>query len=195
MKSHWPDVRELLGLLGYILKSYDQNGLDLYFTSSNKSYSKVRTSSNLLAIFDQKQPHGKLDMSERLGSIVSEYQRRLNKQHTKNSLRAKIGQEETRPLSLYVFTDGTWQPDCDVASVIRSMVDSLDQHNLLRTQVGIQFIRFGNRPEGIERLTALDTGLKLNKYVFPKPDTWRNPPITGLISDFQCQGYCRYRAV
>lgn len=166
MEKYWSDVRALLDLLAYIVKTYDPNGIDLHFTSSAQKYVGVKSTTDLLEIFDRysNRPRGSWDMSDRLSSIVSEYQKDLATINTSKTFVPKLLQQKVRPLSLYVLTDAVWQPACDVSPVIESLVSTLKKYDRHKQQVGIQFIRFGSRPEGIKRLEDLDM-LKLNSDI------------------------------
>lgn len=164
MNEHWTDVRELLDLLGYIVKHYDDNGVDIYFTNSSSKHGSVKTTTELLRVFDLYAPYGVHDMSARLWSIVADYQEDLRKLHASRSRLSRLSLRRVRPLSLYVLTDAVWQPVCDVSPVITSLVGSLTDLNLHKKQVGIQFIRFGHSSVGIERLEVLDR-LKQKGYV------------------------------
>ena len=166
MDPYWSNARELLGLLCYLVKRADPNGVDLHFTSPAKHCCRIKSTTDVLKIFDQNKPRpqGHCDMNFHLSSIVNEYQRTLANVPVSRSIFGKTRSQETRPLSLYVFTDAVWQPRCDVASVIRSLVITLNQKNLLKNKAGIQFIRFGNSLEGRKRLEELDN-LMLSGYV------------------------------
>ncbi|KAL8793424.1 MAG: hypothetical protein Q9195_004010 [Heterodermia aff. obscurata] len=164
MIPHWSDARELLGLLFYLVKRADPDGVDLHFTSPAKHYYRIKTTTDVLELFDQNKPRaqGYCDMSFELSSIVSEYQRTLSNRHAPRSIFGKIRSQETRRLSVYTFTDAVWQPRCDVAPVIRSLVKTLNEENLLKQQAGIQFIRFGDSQEGTKRLDDLDNLVSSN---------------------------------
>ena len=166
MKPYWSNARELLWLLFYLVKRADPNGVDLHFTSPAKHYYRIKTTTDALEIFDQNIPRSQslCDMSFDLSSIVTEYQRNLAKIHARRSIFDRIRCKETYPLSLYVFTDAVWQPRCDVAPVIRSLVNTLNQQNLLKQQAGIQFLRFGDSHECEKWLQDLDN-LMSNNYV------------------------------
>lgn len=158
MTPYWSKARELLGLLSYLVKRADPDGVDLHFTSSSKNYYQIKSTTKVLEIFDQNKPRsqGLCDMSSGLSLIVNKYQKTLTKMHAPRSIFGKIRSQETRPLSIYTFTDGFWQPKCDVAHVIRSLVKTLNEENLLKQQAGIEFIRFGNSQDGKKWLNDLD---------------------------------------
>ena len=166
MKPYWSNARELLGLLVYLVKRDDPNGVDLHFTSPTKHYYQIKRTKDVLEKFDQNRPRsqGHCDMNFNLSYIVNEYQRNLAKIPVSRSIFSKTRFQERRPLSLYTFTDAVWQQRCNVAPVIKSLVNTLNQQNLLRRQAGIQFIRFGNSQEGEKRLQDLDN-LMLSGYV------------------------------
>ena len=167
MIQYWSAARSLLDLLGYLVKQYDNDGLDIYFTCPFKKYSKIKTTTRLLEIFDRHKPHGHGKMSDMhaiLSRIIVPYQEEIRKMRNRRSFWPKLkAKETTLPLSLYIFTDAVWQPVCDVTDVITSLVDTLKEQNLHKQQVGLQFIRFGNQAAGVSRLERLDK-LKLNRF-------------------------------
>ena len=161
MKEYWREVRSLLDLLGYLVKTRDPNGVDLYFTCPGRKYLKIKTTTELLEAFDRNQPNGSSNMSATLSSIVRDYQIELAKSHTSKSMLAKLKPKAVRPLSLYVFTDAIWQPVCEVEPVVISLVNAIKKKNGLKTEAGIQFIRFGDDPRCQSRLVQLDR-MKVN---------------------------------
>ena len=155
MFNYWREAREVLDLLGALVKKYHSNGVDIYFTTPFKKDLKVKKTTHLLEIFDKNRPserHDVSDMSARLSEIVIEYQKDLTGKRWHIPGRPR----NARPLTLYVFTDAVWQPVCDVEAVIKSLVNTLKQQNLHKQQVGIQFIQFGNEPWCTKRLRELD---------------------------------------
>lgn len=68
-------------------------------------------------------------------------------------------------MSLYVLTDGIWKPPADASTSIRSLVKELQELGFGKAQVAIQFIRFGEDPDALRRLEALDDNLDLAMYV------------------------------
>ena len=160
MKEHWDDVIDLFSVFAYIAKRLDDNGLEMYFTVSEHKQTFKRTSpavSHLKAM----RPSTSSNIDIRLGSILGKYQAALERQ------RERTGsfwprEKHVKPLSLYVFTDAAW-PGCDAVAPVEAMIEKLKYLMLPKEQVGIQFIRFGNNPIGIERLKYLDSGLR-KKY-------------------------------
>lgn len=149
----------MLDVLGYIVKDKDPNGVDLYFTCPFKKFSKIKRSSQLIELFDRHKPTSDdslSDMNASLSEAIADYQYNLAHKRERRSISTLMRLQKVRKLSLYIFTDAVWYPRCDVSPVIKSLVDTLIKQNLPKQQIGIQFVRFGDYPEGITRLERLD---------------------------------------
>ena len=160
MKEHWDDVISFFSVFAYFAKKLDNNGLDMYFTvSASKKHFKDTTPavSYLKSIRHSAYPN--IDI--RLDRILREYQNDLERpqERKKSVFRLKT---KVKPLSLYVLTDAAWY-GCDAIAPIEAMIEKQRQLMLPKEQVGIQFVRFGNSPTGIDRLEYLDSGLR-KKY-------------------------------
>ncbi len=161
MGRHWKEVCEIFEHLAYMVKYTNPNNIKLLFTMSSDKH-KSRHTAPLLNVLDGKMPQGDSNIRSPLSEVLKEYQARLKGQKTSGWLRRRQPPGQVRRQTLYVFTDGIWQPDCDVTEIIKHLVDCLEEHKLYREQFGIQFIRFGEDPEGIKRLEHLDSRLKLS---------------------------------
>ena len=157
MGAHWLQVKRVFGLLSYMVRDCDPNGLDLYFTNTSKTF-KSSNMSTLMGELDRRTPKGLPDMRSRFGDIVEKYRSKFGKRKLKSLFR----ESDPRKLSLYVLTDAVWQPKIDLTTPIRTLVSSLEDHKLTNKQIGIQFIRFGNNTDSIQRLQKLDSGLELS---------------------------------
>lgn len=135
----------------------DKDGLDLYFTISNVTQTKVKKTSKLLPIVEVNKQRGNstTDINFRLTKILNEY--------TSNLERKRWYQSEPKPLSLYILTDGMWEDECNAIEPIRNAVRTLEDLRKDERQIGIQFISFGNDPAGLRRMEHLDDGLNLPK--------------------------------
>ena len=159
MDAHWTQVKRVFGLLSYMVRDCDPNGLDLYFTDTPKPL-KSRNMNTLMRELGTRTPKGLPDMRSRFGDIIERYQNKFGKRRLSSFFR----ESAPRKLSLYVLTDAVWQPKIDLTTTVKTLVRSLEEHKLNNNQIGIQFIRFGNDPDGIKRLQnldTLDTGLNL----------------------------------
>ena len=165
MKSHRGEVRDLFALLGYMVKSKDPDGIELHFTTSSERKDKAKNTGQLLRTLDTVSYFGKSNIRLQLGEILQDYHTKLRDQNPPRSL-LNIVRSRRRPRrqTVYIFTDGVWQPECDPSEMIEKLVKSLEQNSMEREQFGIQFIRFGNSREGKVRLDRLDSGLGLSMY-------------------------------
>jgi hypothetical protein len=134
-------VKELLQVLAWLIKRKDNDGFDVCFTISSTQDKNFKDSTPALKHVSSITPHSVSNMTMRLNSILAKY----------NLMR--------KPLSLYIFTDGNWQHGSDAIAPIRNMVSRMNKHNFPKEKVGIQFIQFGDDPEGTERLNYLDSQL------------------------------------
>ena len=165
MKSHRGEVRDLFALLGYMVKSKDPDGIELHFTTSSERKDKAKNTGQLLRTLDTVSYFGKSNIRLQLGEILQDYHTKLRDQNPPRSL-LNIVRSRRRPRrqTVYIFTDGVWQPECDPSEMIEKLVKNLEQNSMEREQFGIQFIRFGNHREGKVRLDKLDSGLGLSMY-------------------------------
>ena len=177
MKDHRQKVRDVLELLSFITHRHDPDGLDLYFSTQSEKL-RPKTPEQVLRFFDERLANGLPDMRERFASIILQYQGQFGK---RNTLRKILHPNSTpsrgpRRLTLYVLTDGIWQPKCTLVEEITKLVSLMQKHDVPNKHVGIQFIRFGNNLEGIQRLKTLDAHLGLELWVF-----FSLPPLNGLV--------------
>lgn len=159
-------VRGVLELLSSMTQPYDPDGLDMFFSAESKKH-KAQTNEQVLRLFDERPAYGLPDMRERFASIMEQYQTRFGKRNMFSRIRHPNSTPSKGPrrLSLYVLTDGVWQPGCTLVTEIKTLVSVLREHKLSNKHVGIQFICFGNNAEGKRRLQFLDSKLGLELYV------------------------------
>jgi hypothetical protein len=161
MFQHWDRLIVVLRVLAYLLKSTDDDGMDLYFTIS-KDKQNAKTSSDLVQKLQGKKLKGSSDIGSRLSTILHQYQVYLQEPAPNRRFSLKKMKPKTKKaLNVYILTDGRWQPRSDATEPIASLITMLKTSGYPRKQVGIQFIRFGDDPGGIEKLNHLDSGLGL----------------------------------
>ncbi|KAL8932216.1 MAG: hypothetical protein Q9216_006922 [Gyalolechia sp. 2 TL-2023] len=162
MKPYRDDVRNVLELLTSLTSRYDPNGLDLYFTTE---YKKHRPNSNkkVLKLFDDHPPSGPADMRACVASIFEPYKAQFGRRDFRRWLSHPTSRPPKGPrkLSLYILTDGIWDPKCDLITEIKALVAGLQKEGMTNKHVGIQFIRFGGDKTAIKRLDTLDSKLQL----------------------------------
>ncbi|RDL30168.1 uncharacterized protein BP5553_10446 [Venustampulla echinocandica] len=172
MRKHWKDMAELLGIIAYMIKPHDKDGLDLYFTSSASRYHEYN-STKLVSIVEKRtscEDMGYTDMSVRLEQVLEDYACKIQ--------RKPMG-GRTRGLNVYIFTDAIWTPLCNIVPAIHTMVKTLVANDLPEKQVGLQFISFGDDAQSLERLRLVDSFL-VSKPDFPY-DIVDTTPSTGNL--------------
>jgi len=143
MKDHRDHLTKLTDLLVYILKQYDPNGVEMRLSVSGKS-DISRNSTALVKLLGQGSFKETCNMSYVLHQILNPYQDKVRQGW------------RPLPMNIYILTDGIWQPNCDVEDQIKLFVKFLKDSGFGPYQVGIQFIRFGEDPDGTRRLEELD---------------------------------------
>jgi len=151
MRQHWPEVKKVFGILAYMVKTFDPDGLDLYFTQSPEKHHHKHTK-YLVNIVDKRMDNlekGRSDISIRLDAILNAHIAQLRRPLAIH-----------HPLNVYILTDGIWTPSCNIVPAIDKTVNMMVELSL-RKQVGLQFISFGTDPEGLARMELVDNRLGL----------------------------------
>lgn len=164
MVHHWDGVKQVFGLLVYMLKHSDPDGVELCFTSSPRKY-KSKTTTRLPKQLEKKNDNlrGHTNMGSCLSSVIQGYQEKLDSQAHQRAIPGSWW-AKVRSLSIYILTDGNWQPRDDSGDLIRTLVAKLKERGKNRSQAGVQFIQFGQVAEATRRLEYLDAGLDLGKW-------------------------------
>lgn len=158
MEQHWTQVQALFKILSYLVKRKDPDGLELKFTVSSGNTYKSKKTSDLSQTLAGMAPHGISNITSDLNGILYTYAERL-------AMPRGIRRKKVRPLSVYIFTDGVWQPECEAIPPIKYIVEKLQQNGSPGDQAGLQFIRFGDDPMGLSRLEHLDSNLGLPRDI------------------------------
>jgi hypothetical protein len=161
MARHWPEVIRVFAALSYIVKASDHDGIELHFTIAPQVY-RDKNTTQLLQSLESKKLEGFTDINFRLNEILDRYRAKLPGNGTlKSSLRNKTRPWKlVPPLSVYILTNGIWESKTNVEAPIVNLMRDLIDLRLPASQIGIQFISFGNDPKGIQRLQFLDSELK-----------------------------------
>lgn len=171
-----------------MVKVTDPDGIEIRFTMSREKKKRKRNTAPLLRILDEVPYDGTSNIRTDLGDILQNFHAKSRNPKPMKSIFNRT--RPTRPIrrqNVYILTDGVWQPSCDPTTMITKLVDSLEQNSMEREQFGIQFIRFGDDPDGINRLNQLDSGLGLSMCV---PCSLSTRGMVIMI----VQGHCRYGA-
>ena len=100
------------------------------------------------------------NMESRLRAILNEYVARLENEkappgRSKHSPFVKKP-APVRPLSLLVYTDGAWQVSCEAEKPLGELDRKLEELGLPKTQVAVNFVRFGDDELATRRLRRIE---------------------------------------
>lgn len=169
MMRYWKEMENVFGVLAYVVKSADPDGLDLRFSTSlevynsKKSFGPFSTSSStkLLDIVHERRRkiQGTSNIDYVLDLILSSYiNNKLAPAHTMQR------GSSIRPLNIYILSDGMWEDGCDPSSTIKKTIDKLTEFGYHKDskQIGIQFILFGDEPSAQKKIQDLDDNLGMS---------------------------------
>ncbi|KAM0313994.1 hypothetical protein ACHAPQ_011928 [Fusarium lateritium] len=143
MKMHRRSVMRTARVISYVAKVADDNGMELYAASEATKKPRVCITSSQIekAIGKMKTVDGTCNMRKSLDLILD---------------RILVG-AKVKPTSIYVYTDGIWEPGADeVRHAIRRAIEYLIECNQPSTTLMFQFIQFGDDAKGSARLGYLD---------------------------------------
>lgn len=162
-KNHWPAVVDTFKALAHLTDEVDPDGIDLYFRSSPEStkklpgpklFNKFRGVDRLVdKVISQgmRQEDIIFDMEDSISKILDQVKEKISR--------------KTPKTSIYILTDGIWDDAtnsdniCGVDNAIRSLVGEMLRQNQMRSNISIQFIRFGDSEVAKTRLKYLDDDL------------------------------------
>ncbi|KAL6721390.1 hypothetical protein ACLMJK_000493 [Lecanora helva] len=160
MGAHMGRVKEVIELLAYILKDCGRDGINVYLTSQRSKLTTAAKTKDILRCLDSTLFIGRCNMEERLGSILEEYLTKLDRRvFSRFPWKSSSNVAALQRLSLYVLTDGVWQPKNEPAQAFIPLLKYMQQQDLPRNHVGLQFIRFGKDMEGARQIERLDNVL------------------------------------
>ncbi|KAJ2902328.1 hypothetical protein MKZ38_000718 [Zalerion maritima] len=167
MEKHREDVERTFEALGWIAEGIDDDGIDLFFGDPG---SKKLQSGNSRELLEELKKHKYSPTSSnmvksRLSHLVETELRerlvKLRQTHRRRSL-LRLHRRKMPRINVFVFTDGNWVGDMDhtkaagVDEPVRDLMDMIKELGLSQQDVTIQFVRFGNDKDGIQRLQYLD---------------------------------------
>lgn len=165
MRAHWPDVAKVFEALSYLTKTVDDDGfIKLHFTVSTATH-RSNKSSFLLSEVEERGLRLSITSNPETAcdKILHEWKKKINTHSVK---RFFSGSEPSMPaVTLYILTNGVWEDRSDLSSFVQDVVRFMDQYNMPRKHIGIQFIQFGTDVVGSRRLAHLDSGLKLSRDI------------------------------
>ncbi|KAF7544091.1 hypothetical protein G7Z17_g10225 [Cylindrodendrum hubeiense] len=155
MGQHAEESRNAFKDFAYVAKLIDDDGIELCFSSNPQKMHRSSHTSNLVTKFSHQQ-WNQIGFEDKFGVFIDK--------HVIPRLSSKVPKFIRSPtlkrLSIFVFTDGRWGYDENAAggveNPIKKLMDEIKHQKLDRTQVMLQFIRFGNDNDGKRFLSYLD---------------------------------------
>ncbi|KAG8531140.1 uncharacterized protein KY384_004498 [Bacidia gigantensis] len=158
-------MARVLEVLAKKLENAGCERLDLYSLAPYKKLKRLNATT-ILSHFNSMDVRDMPDIRSGLATIFDDYQKKLGVIRPVGFVKHPRTQPIVgcRKLSLYILTDGNWRPGVNLLREIGTLADHLAEKKLTNTQVGIQFIRFGQSAQAIEKMKRLDSGadFKLN---------------------------------
>jgi hypothetical protein len=105
--------------------------------------------------------------------LAENRKQRMDRSHVMQTLEAQKKQRPGR--IIYVLTNGVWQDGPGVEEPIHKIKSMLHKNGQLDRKVGIQFVRFGEDPNGTARLSLLDSKANTRNRKYPKRHDRRQP--------------------
>ncbi|KAF4460656.1 kinase domain-containing [Fusarium albosuccineum] len=154
MGIHVATIRNRFKILAYLAKQFDPDGVELYF-SSRPSKRHSGDTTRLLTKFSEQQ-WDQISFEDRMGTFVDEVVIPRLKSWRQMFKFAK----PPKPLTIFILTDGQWGVNkrgaAGVEKPIKRLIDEIISKKLSRTQVALQFLRFGHDADGKRYLEYLD---------------------------------------
>ncbi|KAK4231946.1 kinase-like domain-containing protein [Podospora fimiseda] len=166
--NHQNELLEAVEALTYLVKDYDETGVELYITSNpDKKKKAPKGESRELVKFlknNLRSSTEKTSMELSLNKILEKAKVLQRPPDARTRLtELLLGPRNHTNVSIYILTNAMWSDEHNgnpaVAQTIRNLVKQMDKNGRPRTSVMVQFIRIGNNPDGIRRLKYLDDDL------------------------------------
>jgi hypothetical protein len=196
MRQHRVEVLRVFQWLHYLTKTVDTDNTKLVLASDPTTIHSVRDINSLVGKLHNAFIANPTRMASYMDALLRNIEKRLFQQTSTSlnllgSIRGK-NSSKLRPISVIIFTDGKWgrrRPRAaGVEAPVQKLIIRLLLRGLPRTQLMLQFIRFGNDEDGKRHLQYLD-GLSWVRG-FNIADT---EPVSGsvfrLLSKKYNQGY------
>jgi hypothetical protein len=145
-------VSDAFAIMSYIAKQFDPDSLELVFASSPVDVKKSSATSPLIdELRTHRYAHGITLMEHSMDQFMEKIlMPRLRRIRLMPAVRT----------SVFIFTDGCWGEDQEKAAGVQRPIERLMtkilEQRIPRTQVMIQFVRFGDNAAGRQYLNYLD---------------------------------------
>lgn len=143
MQPHMEQVKKAARVVSYVAKTADDNGMEVYAASEAAKKPRICTTSTQIEkeIGKIKTVEGKCDMGACLNHILD---------------KVLIDGKKVKPTSIYIYTDGAWEPRTNVEQAIYRAIDHLIENGQPTSTLMLQFVQFGRDENGTRHLRSLD---------------------------------------
>jgi hypothetical protein len=162
--TRWDEVKDLLSQIAPICTIYDEDGIDVYFLNAASDdrgdvddgraaggYRGVTNGERVIEIFNGVTPRGTTPTGRRLREILSPYMKKFERLKRENN--------DCKPLSIIIITDGKPDKQVEVVAAIRDTAMRLDNARAEPRQVGLQFFQVGKDKKATAALKDLDDNI------------------------------------
>ena len=170
---------QVVEILSYIIKLSEAKSIEMYFTLSSDQVRDNRRTRTFVESIQKAEYRGVSKMSQSLINIIEPYRatfgEREERQPRFRFTHAANESHQTRPLSVYVLTDGNWHPSFNrIFPAIKLIVQAIKSKGLRDNHVGIQFINCGEPDEYQDAfLQAFEDGAGIVGITPHNADVWR----------------------
>ncbi|KAL9574011.1 hypothetical protein ACKAV7_001787 [Fusarium commune] len=147
MEPHMEKAKKTARVISYVTKLADHNGMEVFAASETTIGPNICRHSSQVekAIGNFKTVRGTCRMRKCLDDILNRI----------------LVERPFKPTSIYIFTDGVWEPgDDQVEFAVNRATQFLIKHGLPSSAIMFQFIQFGRDAEGAARMKRLDDDCK-----------------------------------
>ncbi|KAJ4136563.1 hypothetical protein NW768_004180 [Fusarium equiseti] len=143
MRQHMVQVKMAARVISYVAKTADYNGMEVYTASEAAKKPRICITSSQIEkeIGKMKTIEGKCDMGACLNHILD---------------KILIDGKKVKPTSIYIYTDGAWEPRTNVEQPIYRAINHLIQNGQSTSTLMLQFVQFGHDEKGTKHLRFLD---------------------------------------
>ncbi|KAK6065260.1 tein kinase 4-like protein [Seiridium cupressi] len=161
MFAHREELRRAFTALSYLAKLIDRDGIELIFASNPRKIWKKSKTKELLKILESHEFVQESGMMEdKLGELLDH---KISDRLPLTFRKHQIPISKKKEVSIFILTDACWDNDlaelpnaAGVKAPIERLMNKIENKGLNRTQVMIQFIRFGDSENGKRYLDLLD---------------------------------------
>ncbi|KAF3001704.1 hypothetical protein E8E14_000681 [Neopestalotiopsis sp. 37M] len=188
MSKMSPEVLKAFETMSYLAKSIDPDALELSFASKP---TKLIRNTSTTPLVNALSTHQYSLSSTLMEQSMDQYVDNVLMPRLSNWLRGRTSFTPAKLISVFVFTDGAWGQNREKAAGVQQpiarLMDKIQQRKLSRTQVMIQFVRFGDDADGHRYLNYLDVFGKEKACDIVDTKPWRDVDLWAMFIGSICE--------